>query len=190
MHGPRRVAPGRIGRVYGIFKAYCTRVGSGPFPTELLDDTGAEMRRIGHEYGAVTGRERRCGWLDLVALRYAAMVDGATDLIMMKSDVLDGFDTIKVCTAYRLPDGTVTRDFPLQHRRQRRGPRPDRTRLRGSLPAGAQALRHPRLRRPPLRHSAATSSSSSARRAFRSHCLRRPRPHRNHRAISSTSIRH
>ncbi len=107
------LAPGRIGKVYGIFKAYCTRVGSGPFPTELFDETGAEIRNIGHEYGAVTGRERRCGWLDLVALRYAVMINGATDLIMMKSDVLDGFDTIKVATAYRLPDGTVTRDFPF-----------------------------------------------------------------------------
>ena len=107
------LAPGRIGKVYGIFKAYCTRVGSGPFPTELFDETGAEIRNIGHEYGAVTGRERRCGWLDLVALRYAVMSNGATDLIMMKSDVLDGFDTIKVATAYRLPDGTVTRDFPF-----------------------------------------------------------------------------
>lgn len=106
------LAPGRIGKVYGIFKAYCTRVGSGPFPTELFDETGAEIRHIGHEYGAVTGRERRCGWLDLVALRYAVMINGATDLIMMKSDVLDGFDKIKVATAYRLPDGTVTRDFP------------------------------------------------------------------------------
>ena len=106
------IAPGRIGNVYGIFKAYCTRVGSGPFPTELFDETGATIRNIGHEYGAVTGRERRCGWLDLVALRYAVMINGATHLIMMKSDVLDGFDTIKVCTAYRMPDGTVTTDFP------------------------------------------------------------------------------
>lgn len=107
------IAPGNIGKVYGIFKAYCTRVGSGPFPTELFDETGATMRNIGHEYGAVTGRERRCGWLDLVALRYAVMINGVTDLIMMKSDVLDGFDTIKVATEYRLPDGTVTRDFPF-----------------------------------------------------------------------------
>lgn len=106
------IAPGRIGKVYGIFKAYCTRVGSGPFPTELFDETGATIRNIGHEYGAVTGRERRCGWLDLVALRYAVMINGATHLIMMKSDVLDGFDTIKVATAYRMPDGTVTSDFP------------------------------------------------------------------------------
>ena len=107
------LAPGRIGKVYGIFKAYCTRVGSGPFPTELFDETGATIRAIGHEYGAVTGRERRCGWLDLVALRYAVMIDGATHLIMMKSDVLDDFDEIKVCTAYQMPDGTLTRDFPF-----------------------------------------------------------------------------
>lgn len=106
------VAPSRIGEVYGIFKAYCTRVGEGPFPTELFDETGREMRRVGHEYGAVTGRERRCGWLDLVALRYAIMIDGVTQLIMMKSDVLDGFDTIKVCDAYRI-NGVMTRDFPF-----------------------------------------------------------------------------
>ena len=106
------LAPSRIGKVYGICKAYCTRVGSGPFPTELFDATGDEIRSIGHEYGAVTGRERRCGWLDLVALRYAVMINGATDLILMKSDVLDTFETIKVCTAYRLPDGSVTKDFP------------------------------------------------------------------------------
>ena len=95
------IGPNRIGRVYGIMKAYCTRVGAGPFPTELFDETGATMRRIGHEYGAVTGRERRCGWVDLVALRYSVMVNGVTNLIMMKSDVLDGFDTIKACVAYR-----------------------------------------------------------------------------------------
>ncbi|MGM9870689.1 MAG: adenylosuccinate synthase [Muribaculaceae bacterium] len=106
------VAPGRIGKVYGIFKAYCTRVGSGPFPTELFDATGKTIRDRGHEYGAVTGRERRCGWIDLVALRYAVMLNGVTDLIMMKSDVLDGFSTIKACTAYRLADGTLTRDLP------------------------------------------------------------------------------
>ncbi|MDE6206904.1 MAG: adenylosuccinate synthase [Muribaculaceae bacterium] len=116
------LAPGRIGKVYGIFKAYCTRVGSGPFPTELMDETGAEMRRIGHEYGAVTGRERRCGWLDLVALRYAVMIDGATDLIMMKSDVLDDFDTIKVCTEYILPDGTRTDRFPFSAGDNAEGP--------------------------------------------------------------------
>lgn len=106
------LAPKAIGKVYGIFKAYCTRVGSGPFPTELFDATGAKIRDIGHEYGAVTGRERRCGWIDLVALRYAVMINGVTDLIMMKSDVLDGFSTIKACTAYRLADGTVTTDLP------------------------------------------------------------------------------
>lgn len=105
------VAPRKIGEVFGIFKAYCTRVGSGPFPTELFDETGKTIRALGHEYGAVTGRERRCGWIDLVALRYAIMVNGVTQLIMMKSDVLDGFDEIKACTAYDI-DGTVTRDFP------------------------------------------------------------------------------
>ena len=106
------VAPSKIGEVYGIFKAYCTRVGAGPFPTELFDETGAEIRRIGHEYGAVTGRERRCGWVDLVALRYTIMLNGVTQLIMMKSDVLDGFDTIKACDAYEV-NGQVTRDFPF-----------------------------------------------------------------------------
>lgn len=107
------VAPRNIGEVFGIFKAYCTRVGAGPFPTELHDEVGAEMRRIGHEYGAVTGRERRCGWIDLVALRYAIMLSGVTQLIMMKSDVLDGFDTIKACDAYNV-NGTVTRDMPYR----------------------------------------------------------------------------
>ncbi|MCM1292724.1 MAG: adenylosuccinate synthase [Bacteroides sp.] len=105
------VAPNRVGEVYGIFKAYCTRVGSGPFPTELFDETGKKIRAIGHEYGAVTGRERRCGWIDLVALRYAIMINGVTQLIMMKSDVLDSFDTIKACTAYDV-NGTITPDFP------------------------------------------------------------------------------
>ena len=95
------IGPNKIGEVYGIMKAYCTRVGAGPFPTELFDEIGAEIRRLGHEYGAVTGRERRCGWIDLVALRYAIMVNGVTKLIMMKSDVLDAFDTIKACVAYK-----------------------------------------------------------------------------------------
>ena len=106
------VAPRNIGEVYGIFKAYCTRVGSGPFPTELNDATGDKLRSIGHEFGAVTGRPRRCGWVDLVALRYAVMINGVTRLIMMKSDVLDDFDTIKACTAYRV-NGVETRDFPF-----------------------------------------------------------------------------
>ena len=106
------IAPNKIGDVFGIFKAYCTRVGSGPFPTELFDETGKTIRDLGHEYGAVTGRERRCGWIDLVALRYAIMINGVTKLIMMKSDVLDGFDTIKACVAYELPDGTRTDRFP------------------------------------------------------------------------------
>lgn len=94
------VAPNRIGEVFGIFKAYCTRVGSGPFPTELFDNTGEELRRIGHEFGATTGRPRRCGWLDIPALKYACMINGVTQLIMMKADVLSNFKTIKVCTAY------------------------------------------------------------------------------------------
>jgi adenylosuccinate synthase len=106
------LAPNKIGDVYGIFKAYCTRVGSGPFPTELFDETGKLIRDLGHEYGAVTGRERRCGWVDLVALRYAIMINGVTKLIMMKSDVLDGFETIKACTAYRI-NGQQTRQFPF-----------------------------------------------------------------------------
>lgn len=105
------VAPNRIGEVFGIFKAYCTRVGGGPFPTELFDETGKRIRDLGHEYGAVTGRERRCGWIDLVALRYAIMLNGVTQLIMMKSDVLDGFDEIKACTAYRI-NGEETKQFP------------------------------------------------------------------------------
>ena len=102
------VAPNKIGRVFGIFKAYCTRVGSGPFPTELGDETGKRMRDIGHDYGAVTGRERRCGWVDLVALKYAVMINGVTDLIMMKSDVLDDFDTIRACVAYKINGETVS----------------------------------------------------------------------------------
>ncbi len=105
------IAPNRIGEVYGIFKAYCTRVGSGPFPTELFDADGEKMCEIGHEFGAVTGRRRRCGWIDLVALRYAVMIDGVTKLIMMKSDVLDTFDTIKACVAYRV-DGVETTELP------------------------------------------------------------------------------
>lgn len=105
------IGPNKIGEVYGIMKAYCTRVGAGPFPTELFDETGAKIRALGHEYGAVTGRERRCGWIDLVALRYAIMVNGVTQLIMMKSDVLDDFDTIKACVAYKC-NGLETRDFP------------------------------------------------------------------------------
>ncbi len=107
------VAPTKIGDVYGIFKAYCTRVGSGPFPTELFDETGKELGRIGHEFGAVTGRPRRCGWLDLVALKYAVMVDGVTQLIMMKSDVMNDFDTIKVATAYRI-NGQTVEHFPYE----------------------------------------------------------------------------
>ena len=106
------IAPNKIGDVYGIFKAYCTRVGAGPFPTELFDEVGAKIRALGHEYGAVTGRERRCGWIDLVALKYAIMVDGVTKLIMMKSDVLDDFETIKACVAYKV-NGVEIDYFPF-----------------------------------------------------------------------------
>ena len=106
------VAPRNIGNVFGIFKAYCTRVGAGPFPTELFDETGDKMCEIGHEFGSVTGRRRRCGWIDLVALKYAVMINGVNKLIMMKSDVLDTFDTIKACVAYRIDGETVT-DFPF-----------------------------------------------------------------------------
>ena len=106
------VSPKRIGEVYGIFKAYCTRVGSGPFPTELHDAFGDEMRRLGNEFGSVTGRPRRCGWIDLVALKYAAMLNGVSQLIMMKSDVLDQFPVIKACVAYEI-NGEETNEFPF-----------------------------------------------------------------------------
>ncbi|GGW66333.1 adenylosuccinate synthetase [Winogradskyella epiphytica] len=102
------VAPNQIGEVFGIFKAYTTRVGSGPFPTELFDEDGETMGRVGNEFGATTGRSRRCGWLDLVALRYACQVNGVTQLIMMKGDVLSGFKTLKVCTAYKYKGETIT----------------------------------------------------------------------------------
>lgn len=107
------VGPGDIGEVFGIFKAYSTRVGSGPFPVELFDETGDKIREIGHEYGAVTGRNRRCGWVDLVALKYAIMINGVTQLVMMKSDVLDGFDTIKACVAYK-KNGIIMEDMPFE----------------------------------------------------------------------------
>lgn len=106
------IAPSKIGEVYGIFKAYCTRVGAGPFPSELKDETGDKMCTLGREFGSVTGRKRRCGWIDLVALRYAIMIDGVTQLIMMKSDVLDSFETIKACVAYKI-DGEETNEFPF-----------------------------------------------------------------------------
>lgn len=105
------VSPSTIGQVSGIFKAYCTRVGSGPFPTELNDQTGETLRKIGHEFGATTGRPRRTGWLDLVALKYAIMINGVTRLIMMKADVLDTFETIKVATSY-LVDGVPSNKVP------------------------------------------------------------------------------
>lgn len=108
------VAPSRIGEVFGIFKAYCTRVGSGPFPTELLDSTGDAMRKEGNEFGSTTGRPRRCGWLDLPALKYSIMINGVTQLFMMKADVLNIFEEIKVCTAYELPSGEHIEKLPFE----------------------------------------------------------------------------
>ena len=107
------IAPHTIGEVFGIFKAYLTRVGSGPFPTELFDADGDEMRKKGNEFGSVTGRPRRCGWIDLVALKYTIMINGVTQLIMMKSDVMDAFDTIKLCVAYDI-NGETTENFPFE----------------------------------------------------------------------------
>lgn len=106
------VAPGRIGEVYGIFKAYCTRVGSGPFPTELHGPEGEDLRKLGNEFGATTGRPRRCGWLDLPALNYTCMLNGVTQLFMMKADVLSDMDEIKICEAYKVGD-TTTAELPL-----------------------------------------------------------------------------
>ena len=108
------ISPRLAGEIFGIFKAYCTRVGSGPFPTELEDKTGQYLRDQGHEYGSTTGRPRRCGWLDLPALKYSIMINGVTKLFMTKADVLSGFDTIKVCTAYRI-NGKVTDELPFDH---------------------------------------------------------------------------
>ncbi len=107
------VAPQKIREVLGVTKAYCTRVGSGPFPTELHDATGDEIRKIGNEFGATTGRPRRCGWIDLVALKFACMINGATQLIMTKADVLDAFEQLKVCTAYQV-DGKHCGEIPYQ----------------------------------------------------------------------------
>jgi adenylosuccinate synthase len=105
------ISPKLIGDVFGIFKAYCTRVGCGPFPTELHDDTGANLRNIGHEFGSTTGRPRRCGWLDLPSMKYAIMINGITKLFMTKADVLSGFKTIKVCTSYKV-DGKLSDEIP------------------------------------------------------------------------------
>ncbi len=106
------IAPKNIGKVYGIFKAYCTRVGSGPFPTELFDDDGDSLRKVGNEFGSTTGRPRRCGWLDLPALKYAIMLNGVTELMMMKSDVMNPFDEIKVATRYKY-QGQITDEMPF-----------------------------------------------------------------------------
>jgi adenylosuccinate synthase len=108
------VAPSHIGEVYGIFKAYSTRVGSGPFPTELFDEEGERMRKEGNEFGSTTGRPRRCGWIDLPALKYSIMINGVTQLLMMKADVLSIFQTIKICTKYQLMNGTLTEFLPYE----------------------------------------------------------------------------
>jgi len=101
------IAPGTLGEIFGVFKAYCTRVGSGPFPTELLNETGTNLREKGHEYGATTGRPRRCGWLDLVALKYSIMINGVTQLLMTKADVLSDFDSIRICTGYKTKNAVI-----------------------------------------------------------------------------------
>lgn len=106
------IAPNRIGEVFGIFKAYCTRVGSGPFPTELFDSVGEKIQKEGHEFGATTGRPRRCGWIDLPALKYAIMLNGVTQLFMMKADVLNAFEEIKACTHYKFANGSITDELP------------------------------------------------------------------------------
>lgn len=107
------IAPTKIGEVYGIFKAYCTRVGAGPFPTELFDEVGDNLRKNGNEFGSTTGRPRRCGWIDLVALKYSVMINGVTQLIMMKADVLSDQDIVKAATAYKLKNGEVVTEFPF-----------------------------------------------------------------------------
>jgi adenylosuccinate synthase len=106
------IAPQHIKKVYGISKAYCTRVGSGPFPTELEDEIGEQIRQAGREFGSTTGRPRRCGWIDLPALRYSIMLNGVTEIHLMKADVLDEFDEIRVCTHYQFPDGQQTDQLP------------------------------------------------------------------------------
>jgi adenylosuccinate synthase len=108
------IAPRHIGEVYGIFKAYSTRVGSGPFPTELLDDEGELMRKEGNEFGSTTGRPRRCGWIDIPSLKYSIMINGVTQLLMMKADVLSVFPVVKICTHYKLKDGSVTDLLPYE----------------------------------------------------------------------------
>ena len=107
------IAPSRVGQVFGIFKAYCTRVGSGPFPTELNDDSGEQLRNLGHEFGSTTGRPRRCGWLDLPALKYAVMLNGVTELMMMKADVLNSFETLSVAVKYKY-NGYLTEEIPYE----------------------------------------------------------------------------
>ena len=111
------VAPQKIRDVIGVTKAYCTRVGSGPFPTELDDEIGEKLRKLGSEFGATTGRPRRCGWIDLVALKFACMINGVTKIVMTKADVLDTFEELKICTSYKL-NGKESKEIPFQMERQ------------------------------------------------------------------------
>jgi adenylosuccinate synthase len=108
------ISPKHIGEVFGIFKAYCTRVGFGPFPTELNDETGSNLRNLGHEYGATTGRPRRCGWLDLPAMKYSIMINGITRLFMTKADVMSGFKSVRICTSYKI-DGKISHELPFNN---------------------------------------------------------------------------
>jgi adenylosuccinate synthase len=108
------ISPKKIGDIFGIFKAYCTRVGSGPFPTELFDETGNNLRNLGHEFGSTTGRPRRCGWLDLPALKYSIMINGVTKLFMTKADVMSGFETVKICTSYKV-NGVECAEIPFDN---------------------------------------------------------------------------
>jgi adenylosuccinate synthase len=108
------ISPKRIGDIFGIFKAYCTRVGCGPFPTELHDETGANLRNLGNEFGSTTGRPRRCGWLDLPAMKYSIMINGITKLFMTKADVMSGFKTIKICTSYKV-NGKICNELPFNN---------------------------------------------------------------------------
>lgn len=173
------VAPSRIGNVYGIFKAYCTRVGSGPFPTELFDEDGEKMRQIGQEFGATTGRPRRCGWLDMVALKYSVMMNGVTELIMMKADVLNDFDTLKVAVAYNV-NGKETSEFPYEASRK------DRPSLQG---VQGVELRHQQaapLRRIPRRTEKLHRIHRTGDRRSRQDRFSRPRPRRDDRAINTT----
>ena len=130
------LAPQQIKDVIGVTKAYCTRVGGGPFPTELDNETGEELRKLGNEFGATTGRPRRCGWIDLVALNFACMINGVTKIVMTKADILDAFKELEVCTDYKL-NGKESREIPFQMDRQK--PQPQYKKFAGWNSAGSAA---------------------------------------------------